>query len=159
VSSRCTPKDSDLYAWLLEQASALGSHRTDRVDWAGLAEELEAMAAREKRELVSHLRTLLAHLLKSAWQPERKSRSWELSITRSRMEVSDLLDDSPSLRAALAEALAKAYERARREAGIAIGYDRRRIGKEFPKACPWLFEQIMDEDFSATRSRRSNGHN
>lgn len=54
----------DFYAWLNQQAQVLRSRESESLDWDHLAEEIEAMAAGEKRELTSHLKTLLVHLLK-----------------------------------------------------------------------------------------------
>ena len=57
-------REQDFYAWLLDQADVLRAYRPSFLDWAGVAEELEAMGASEKRELKSRLIMLTAHLLK-----------------------------------------------------------------------------------------------
>jgi Domain of unknown function DUF29 len=44
----------DYYDWLKRQAQVLRSKRPSFLDWENLAEELEAMGARERRELISH---------------------------------------------------------------------------------------------------------
>lgn len=44
----------DFYAWLNRQAQVLRSRESESLDWDHLAEEIEAMAAGEKRELTSH---------------------------------------------------------------------------------------------------------
>jgi hypothetical protein len=48
-----TEKARDFHAWPLDQAKRL--RLGDIIDRESLAEELEAMAARERRELLSHL--------------------------------------------------------------------------------------------------------
>ena len=44
-------KETDFSGWLGAQAAALRSRSISAVDWDGIAEELEAMAKREEREL------------------------------------------------------------------------------------------------------------
>jgi hypothetical protein len=141
-------KEDDFYAWLLDQALQLRARRYELVDWEGLAEEIEAMAARERRELVSRLRILLAHLLKWQYQSRRRGEnSWKRSIVVSRQEISELLGDSPSLLATRAEHLLKAYLQARRLAGTEMRLSKLEWESQFPAACPWTFEQVMDQDF------------
>ena len=99
--------EDDYHGWLLDQASVLRHHRHSSLDWSNLAEELEAMAAAERRELLRRLTTLLAHLLKFQYQPEvRRERSRKLTIVRSRTEIKRLLDYSPGLKGQLTEYVA-----------------------------------------------------
>ena len=65
-TAKAVRKDDDFYAWLLDQSASLRSRRSNFVEWDAVAEELEAMAAKERRDLVRQLRSVLAHLLK--WQ-------------------------------------------------------------------------------------------
>ncbi|MBF0394237.1 MAG: DUF29 family protein, partial [Alphaproteobacteria bacterium] len=53
------------------------------------------------------------------------------------------LDDNPSLKAMLGEAVEKAYGRAILEAAAETGLDR----ETFPATCPWGFERVMSETF------------
>ncbi len=137
----------DFYAWLNRQAQVLRSRESESLDWDHLAEEIEAMAAGEKRELTSHLKTLLVHLLKWKWESGRRSFSWRNSIENARDELSDLFEQSPSLKGKIGEVLPKAYIRAVREAANEMGYDDQRRNTVFPQQCPWTFEQLMDERF------------
>ena len=82
----------DFYAWLNRQAQALRSHDSEFLDWDHLAEEIEAMGASQKRELTSHLKTLLTHLLKWNWEPDKRSLSWKNSVENARDELSDLFE-------------------------------------------------------------------
>lgn len=141
------PGRADFHAWLVGQAKALRERRHDAIDWQRVAEELEAMAASERRQLVSLLTNLLVHLLKWKYQPERRSGSWRASVANARRDINDVLSDSPSLKARRREFMRKAYERARAEAGGQMGYDQPQWEAVFPPACPWTFEQFMREDF------------
>jgi hypothetical protein len=84
----------DLFAWLLDQASALRERRCSSLDYDNLAEELEAVALRHKHE---RFRILLGHLLKWVYQPTHRSNSWKPSIREAKIEIRDLLEDLPSL--------------------------------------------------------------
>jgi hypothetical protein len=54
--------DEDFYAWSMEQARLLRAGEFARLDGENLAEELESMGRRDKREVESRLVVLLAHL-------------------------------------------------------------------------------------------------
>jgi hypothetical protein len=134
--------ERDYYTWALKQAHALKEHRAEVLDWENLAEEVEDLARRERRELLNRLKVLLAHLLKWQFQPSRRSRSWEATIAVQRTEIRRHLRDNPGLKPSIPAILADAYETARIEISI-------RLAKrpELPQSCPWSFEQIMDEGF------------
>jgi len=137
-------RDADFDAWLLGQVEALRNGRFNSLDWGDLAEELEAMAARHKSELRSRVQTLLEHLLKLQYQPDYDgARGWKLTANRSRDAIEDLFEESPSLRTRVEECVAKAYERARRDAIDDTG-----LGAAlFPMNCPWTVETFTSRDF------------
>lgn len=135
--------DQDYHAWLGEQAAHLRARRVDRLDYAALAEELEDMGRSERRAVESHLKNLLLHLLKWLMQAERRSGSWRDSIDTARDAITDLLNDSPSLRPHLSEFIARQYPRARRSAASQSGI----AEKDFPSECPFSVDQILDRDF------------
>jgi hypothetical protein len=91
------------------------------VDTANVAEELEALAASDRRALRSHLRTLVLYLLTLKYQPEMASPSWSTSILNASSDINELLTDSPSLRASMPAISAKAYGHARKFASTEIG--------------------------------------
>ncbi len=134
-------KSRDFHAWLLDQATRLrlGDMRVDR---ESLAEELEAMAARERRELGSHLEVLLKHLLKWQSQPNRRGMSWRNSVKVARRGIEDLLEDSPSLKPLVIELISKAYARARTDAADEMRLTRAQAAR-LPEACPWTVEQLL----------------
>ena len=88
-------KDDDFYNWATSQMGVLRGRRPLALDWDGLAEELEAIAHRDEREVISHLRVLLLHLLKWTYTRGRRSeRSWMNSIVGSRQELSLIFEGS-----------------------------------------------------------------
>jgi Domain of unknown function DUF29 len=134
---------TDFYAWAMEQASLLRAGRLDAADVANIAEEIESMGRGEKRELVNRLTILLLHLLKWRFQPGFRSPSWNSTIREQRIRLRDHLDDNPSLKAQLDEALKRAY----RLAVIGAARETGLPETEFPKSAPYRFEQVMDDEF------------
>jgi Domain of unknown function DUF29 len=134
---------TDFYAWAMEQASLLRAGRLDAADVANIAEEIESMGRGEKRELVNRLTILLLHLLKWRFQPGFRSPSWNSTIREQRIRLRDHLDDNPSLKAQLDEALKRAY----RLAVIGAARETGLPETEFPKSAPYRFEQAMDDEF------------
>lgn len=135
--------DRDFYAWANEQAALLRAGRLSEADIEHVAEEIESMGKAEKRELVSRLKVLLLHLLKWRFQPTLRGTSWRLTIKEQRQEVSDHLDDNPSLKATLPGSIRSAH----RLACIIASPETGLAEETFPPRCPWSFEQMMADDF------------
>jgi hypothetical protein len=133
--------EQDLYAWATEQAKMLRAGRLSEIDAEHLAEEIEGLSAREKRELRRRLAILIQHLLKWQYQPERQSVSWQLTITNQRDEILEILKDSPSLNEFFAGLLSIAYAQGKKWAELETGL------KRLPDECPYTLEQIMQADF------------
>jgi len=137
-------KAQDFSAWLLDQAKRL--RLGDTIDHESIAEELEAMAGRERRELLSHLEVLLKHLLKWQFQPNRLGMSGRNSIKVARRGIEDLLEDSSSLKPSVTDVINKAYARARIDAADEIRLTRKQAA-QLPETCPWTIDQLMNPDF------------
>jgi hypothetical protein len=135
--------DTDFYAWALAQAEALRAKDWPALDPDHLAEEIESLAKRDRRTVRRHLRVLLLHLLKWAYEPARRGASWQRSVHNARDTLGMVLDDSRTLRESLPEALAWAYPRARQQAHEQTGLPL----ATFPEACPWPLEQVLEDDF------------
>jgi len=137
--------EQDFQAWALENAALLRQGNLADIDVLHIAEELEGMGASERRELQSRLQVLVCHLLKYQYQPERRGKSWLLTIGHQRDSIDRLLKQSPSLRALLdnAEELGDIYAKAVRDAVIETELDRHL----FPSRCPYTIDQLLDGDF------------
>jgi hypothetical protein len=133
----------DVFEWTVRNAELLRAGRYEEADILHIAEELEDMGKRDRRELLSRVRLLVAHLLKWQFQPDRRSPSWEETIDPQRTEIGDLLQDMPSLRRALASHLRELYPQAVRRAARETGLSR----SAFPDRCPYTPEQILDIEF------------
>ncbi len=136
----------DFHGWLLDQAAALRARDYESLDWDHLAEELEQMGARERRELRSELKILLLHLLKLKFQPSQLHRhhSWRNSIVETREQMVDIIKDSPGIfqgkrDEVLADVYVRARDKAARESRLPQG--------TLPEACPWTYEQVIDPWF------------
>jgi hypothetical protein len=127
----------------LRQASSLQLNTPKALDWENLAEEIEALARSDARELYSRYLQLLMHLLKWCHQPSRRTKSWRSTIREQRLQIGNLLDESPGLGSRVPELFAKAYRDAR---GMAADQTDLPLAT-FPEACPFTVEQAMDPAF------------
>jgi Domain of unknown function DUF29 len=91
----------------------------------------------------SYLEVILLHLLKWAYQPERRGRSWQKSLLQARHRLAKLLRENPSLAEQVPWFLSEGYPHARRLAAVETILSL----ATFPEACPWLIEQVLDEEF------------
>jgi hypothetical protein len=101
--------ERDFFQWTREQAAALrsaGAGRNAQLDYEKLAEEIESLGNRDRRELGSRIATIIEHLLKLQFSPATAPRAgWMSTVTRERREIATILADSPSLRRRVAELL------------------------------------------------------
>ncbi len=140
---RNVTRDDDFVAWLNGQAALLRQGSFDRLDGDALAEELEGMAKRERRELESRFKLLLQHLLKWEFQPDRRSRSWLVTMDEQRDQIGKLLRDSPSLRNDVPWAIRENYPAAVRDAAN----ETRLPAETFPTECPYKPEEALAYTF------------
>jgi hypothetical protein len=133
----------DFYEWTVRNASLLRAGRASEADLAHIAEEIEDMGKRERRELLHRLSILMAHLLKWKVQPDRRSRSGELTIRVQRKDLAKLLSENPSLQPYLDNNLPEAYEHAAVDAMTETG----RPESDFPGTCPFTLDVLLDTNF------------
>jgi hypothetical protein len=133
--------ENDFYAWTQEQANLLKTGQLHQIDWQNIAEEIEDMGRSEKRQLESRLEILIMHLLKWQFQPNLRSRSWQLTIKEQRLRLEKLVQKNPSLQPNLTEAIEDVYPlatiSAERETGLS----------SFPETCPYNLAEILSPEF------------
>lgn len=133
--------EQDFYSWIQHHVALLKDSRFNEIDAANLIEELEGMAKKDERELISRLIILIAHLLKWQYQPDMQGNSWLSSIIEQRAQLSFLLEDVPSLRNKISDAMLRAYPKARevavKETGLSC----------FPRQCSYNENQLLDDNF------------
>lgn len=135
--------EADYYGWTQEQAALLRERRLTELDLEHLIEELECMGASERRELLSRLGVLLAHLLKWQYEPDYRGKSWVNTIREQRRMIPLHLKQNPSLKSKLTEFMVDAYQLGRGIAADETGLPE----NTFPDICPWAFEQVMSAEF------------
>lgn len=143
TSTRSTSYDSDFYVWTQQQAELLRQGRLEDVDLKNLAEEVESLGKRDRRELESRLGRLIQHLLKWQYQPQKRGASGESTIVEQRRRIKRLLQDSPSFQSSLGELLAESYKDGRKDAAR----DTRMPLDTFPATCSYTWKQLTDEDW------------
>jgi hypothetical protein len=135
--------ERDFYGWIYHNIALLKEGKLNELDIDILIDELESMAKRDRRELVSHLIVLIAHLLKWQYQPRQRSGSWRGSICEQRIRIDDQLAESPSLKNYLVESVIKAYP-----AALKIAQQETDLPNlTFPSSCPYTLEQLLTENF------------
>jgi hypothetical protein len=138
-----TDYEDDFEQWCFEQAELLRQKRFAELDLSNLIEEIEAMGKEQRRALKSSYRLLIAHLLKWQFQPQLRSRSWEITIDRERDNIDDREKDNPSLAQEAKRIVEGVYRRAVREAAKETELPR----SDFPFDCPYTVEQLRDPDW------------
>jgi hypothetical protein len=135
--------DGDFYTWSQEQGRLVREGRWNEVDRENVAEEIESLGREQFNKLESALRVLMMHMLKWDHQPERRSRSWALTIATQRIELDDVLTDNPGLQPRVTEAMTRAYRKARLEAANETGLKK----SAFSESCPYTFEDVTKRPF------------
>ncbi|MGK7881263.1 MAG: DUF29 domain-containing protein [Crocosphaera sp.] len=108
--------EQDYNLWLEKTVKNLRLREFSEIDLDNLIEELESMGRSDKRALKSLLTRLFEHLLKIAyWETERSynQNKWKVEIRTFRQQITDLLNDSPSLNNYLNSIFEQCYHRAR----------------------------------------------
>lgn len=133
----------DLAAWAAHQAALLRAGRMQELDVANLIEEMEAMSRKEHRELLNRMIILIAHLLKWTYQPTHRGVSWIHTIDEQRLQISGLIEDSPSLKNHFNESgwLDKAWQQAVKQARNETGI------KTLPQEPVWTVDEILEKNF------------
>jgi len=131
--------EKDYAGWVEDTALAIEEGRFTEIDRVALADEVKGLGITERDRIEIVLRVLVRHLLKTKYQPEKRTRSWELSIRVQRKHLAKYLRHSPSLRPELPELLSDAYDNARIEAANETGLD----PDTFPEACEWTIAEIL----------------
>jgi hypothetical protein len=137
--------EQDFLTWTQQQAEYLQKGRWAELDVKNLIEELESLGRSEQKELSSYFQVLVMHLLKCQYQPEKRTPSWNNTLSNCRDKIQDCLEDTPSLQRFLqdSEWIEKYYRRARRDAAK----ETQKSLQTFPTECPYTIAQILDPEF------------
>jgi len=130
--------DEDFYGWSQRTAQLVREGRWSELDRNHVAEEIGDLGISQERALTSRLIRVLNHLLKATHQPEKHTRSWDLTITEGRARISQIIRRNPSLETQIDALLADAYELARIRAAGETDLDL----ATFPEVCPFTVGEV-----------------
>ncbi|NCJ05246.1 DUF29 family protein [Synechococcales cyanobacterium C] len=135
--------ETDFYAWTLEQSKLLKEGDFKHLDLVNLVEEIESLGKQQRQELRSRLGVLIGHLLKWDYQPEKRSKSWRVTIREQRREILQLLKENPSLKPYLEEAITQAHE-----SGLDLVVKETPLDyRDLPEHCPYTLDELFDPGF------------
>jgi len=134
----------DLYTWVQEQVALLRAGRVDALDLDNIAEELSDVGSEQYDKLESAIEVLLAHALKWDHQPERRSRSWSLTIAEQRVRIDRQVRKNPGLKSRIAEAVNEGYRVGR----IRAAREMKRSPETLPVDCPYSWDEILNRPFA-----------
>ena len=137
--------EQDFLLWTQQQVEHLKQGCWRDLDIDHLVEELEALGRSEQKELGSYLQVFLMHLLKCRYQPERRTKSWDDTLSNCRDKIHDCLEDTPGLQRFLQDPdwIQKHYRRARRD----VAKGTHKPMEAFPAECPFSIQQALDPGF------------
>lgn len=146
-----TRYNTDFYGWTQEQAAKLRALLVDRtnldLDIENIAEEIDSLGRSDYRQLVSRLEEVCIHLLKLHYSLSGEPRrGWKNSVRGQRYRLGKLLEESPSLKPRLQEALVEGYEDSLRHFD-----DQKLISLTMPEHLPGLspfdVDDVLTEDW------------
>jgi Domain of unknown function DUF29 len=133
--------EQDFYAWTQRQVELLQAGRWNELDIENLIEEIESLGKQQRQELRNRLGVLLGHLLKWRYQPEARSRSWTATIREQRRRIQEHVQDNPSLKSYLPEAITRGYQD-----GLDLVERETPIEMEtLSQTCPFSLSEIFEE--------------
>lgn len=135
--------ERDFALWIDQQVELLRARKFEQLDLENIIEEIACMGGNLRRELRSRIENIIMHLLKCQFQPEHKSGSWLGTLREQRSCIGELLEDNPSLKRLVQEAVSKRYGAAVARAADETGLER----KVFPVKCPYSPDDVLDPDF------------
>jgi hypothetical protein len=137
--------DTDYVAWLEEQVAHLRAGRLSALDVENVAEELESLMKKERRQIENRLEVLILHLLKWDHQPSQRSNRWRATVQEQRTRIRRLLRDSPSVRREVEPMCRDVYA----DAVGAAAIEARLSETAFPPTLPYSVEQIFERELPA----------
>ncbi|MEO1341752.1 MAG: DUF29 domain-containing protein [Cyanobacteria bacterium J06635_13] len=91
----------DFNLWTEKVKSKIQQRDFEDTDWDNLLDEIEDMGKSNRRALRSYTQRLTEHIFKLKYWKEERDRhknGWKLEIINFRTQISNILEDSPSLR-------------------------------------------------------------
>lgn len=132
----------DYAAWLQHQINLMRAGRWAELDQEHLIDEVEDLGRSEFNAFASAIEIVLVHMLKWDHQPERRTSSWIASIVEHRRRIVRLLQQNPSYKSRIAEAIDVAYDTAQAKASVETNLPL----VTFPDENPYDWEAITQRE-------------
>ena len=134
--------DRDILLWVEDTVAKLKAQDFEHLDLENLIEEVESLGISQRNALVSRLMVMLEHLLKRLYVDSPYDyNGWERTIRTQRLEISFLLEDTPSLKVYWEASFTKAWNRALKT-----------VRQDYPKT-PFPDEWPFEADLEAMLDR------
>jgi hypothetical protein len=105
--------EQDLNLWFEQTLDYLRSDDLRNLDIEALIEEIEGLAGRDRREIKSFLKLLFLHALKRRYVPSPETYNhWVSEIENFQSQLSEAIEQSPSLKRFLLDSIPEAYNKA-----------------------------------------------
>ena len=112
----------------------------------GLDELIDSMSKIAIREMRSHLVIIMIHILKWKYQPQKRSRSWRISISKARDEIEDVQEETPSVtKNVIEEEWKKAFDKAVRRAADEMKIPDKEKHNFKPEMLTW--QEVFEKEY------------
>ena len=113
----------------------------------GLDELIDSMSKIAIREMRSHLVIIMIHILKWKYQPQKRSKSWYLSILNARFEIEDVQEETPSVTKKTIESeWDKVFIKAIRQSEVEMDLNKQEKRKFNPEPLTW--QEVFEKEYS-----------
>ena len=137
--------EDDFYVWTQEQAAALraaakAGGRSNAVEWERLAEEVEDLGKRERREVTWAATLIVECFYKASWSERKAERAnWREQVVRHQCDLDGRI--TASFRPLLRAELETIHKRAARLANARFDADEPDAPRD--EALRWTLEEIL----------------
>ena len=112
----------------------------------GLDELIDSMSKIATREMRSHLLIIMIHILKWKHQPQKRSKSWIISIRNARYEIGEVQEETPSVTKKTIETeWNKVFQKAILDASDEMDLNKQEKRKYNPESLTW--EEVFEKEY------------
>ena len=150
---RAPSYEADFSAWAAGEAAALQSGRFGELDIVNLVDEVESLGKSAFYGFASVIEVVIVHMLKWDAQPGKRTQSWIASIAEHRRRIDQSIDDNPSFKSRIDEAVTRAWRTANAKAASETNLPI----AAFPEQNPFDWSAITECPHILSAPRRRQG--